>query len=190
MSPGWKVPVNTIFKSFPASPSLPTVVRLIDKIKPLTSVEEVSVCVGSTVGRTPCKLDGASFAVDSAVFALVRLFVVFTGSELSVLLFIFSVLIEFSAVLEVFESVFISSLVDLSVTFVLTDVFVSLALIAEVSFDFNVTVFSWFTVSILFVFSVSCTVSVVFAETVWASKMINDIPKRTETVPIDSFFKP
>ena len=119
-----------------------TVVRLIDKIKPLTSVEEVSVCVGSTVGRILCKLDGASFAVGSAVFVLVRLFVVFTGSELSVLLFTFSVLIEFSAVLEVFESVFISSLVDLSVTFVLTDVFVSLALIAEVSFDFNVTVFS------------------------------------------------
>ena len=100
------------------------------------------MCVGSTVGRTLCKLDGASFAVGSAVFVLVRLFVVFTGSELSVLLFTFSVLIEFSAVLEVFESVFISSLVDLSVTFVLTDVFVSLALIAEVSFDFNVTVFS------------------------------------------------
>ena len=63
MSPGWKVPVNTIFKFFPASPSLPTVVRLIDKIKPLTSVEEVVVCVGIVTGRVPfCMLDVALFS--------------------------------------------------------------------------------------------------------------------------------
>ena len=84
MSPGWKVPVNTIFKSFPASPSLPTVVRLIDKIKPLTSVEEVVVCVGIVTGRVPfCMLGATLFFLRLSVLFIVALFVGSTVVELT-----------------------------------------------------------------------------------------------------------
>ena len=84
MSPGWKVPVNVIFRFFPASPSLPTVVRLIDKIKPLTSVEDVAVCVGIVVCRVPfCMLDVALLSSRFSALFIVALFSSSTVVELA-----------------------------------------------------------------------------------------------------------
>ena len=61
-----------------------TVVRLINKIKPLTSVEDVAVCVGIVVCRVPfCMLGATLFFSRLSVLFIVALFVGSTVVELA-----------------------------------------------------------------------------------------------------------